>query len=116
MSDVTITPTPSNNDDSAKSNPKHITRYTTYITSYYTVIPGTSKMITTTNKAGEPTTFSTYVPPSTVLLVRKVITPISDSTDGSIDGSGNLLNVQGLWGIGTSITIVFFSMFYMILA
>ncbi|POG72881.1 hypothetical protein GLOIN_2v1591536 [Rhizophagus irregularis DAOM 181602=DAOM 197198] len=39
--------------------------------------------ITTTNDKGEPTTFSTYIPPSTVVIVKKVTSPLPPDYLGS---------------------------------
>src|SRR2546429_8386084 len=64
----TITPGPNNNNNNNNKITSFVTTTTT-VTMYYA---GFSTTVTTTNSQGELITYSTYIPPSTVLVVKKV--------------------------------------------
>ncbi|CAI2171191.1 2204_t:CDS:2, partial [Funneliformis geosporum] len=106
---ITPTPTPTPINPNNKDDKKPITKYTTFTTTFTTVIPGTTKFVTTTNDQGEPTTLASYIPPSTVVVVKKVTSPMTEPSDIAQDyGNSNsiILNgSHGIWSIAISLII-----------
>ena len=110
----TITPTPT----SENSNDKHkVTRYSTTTTTVTLYYAGYSSTITTTDSKGRLKTYATYIPPSTVLVVKEVAVTAPALED---DGTSNSVTIlhdfhgHGLWGITMSLTIIVITLSFMI--
>ncbi|RIA97272.1 hypothetical protein C1645_814355, partial [Glomus cerebriforme] len=118
---ITSMPTPSPTNDNGNDNTSHkITHWTTStITTTITLyFAGFTKTITTTNAQGMVTTFATYIPPSTVLVVKKVVASagLTDSTFGSDSITISHDFSHGLWGIAMSLAVVTSTLIFMIFA
>ncbi|RGB39579.1 hypothetical protein C1646_754306, partial [Rhizophagus diaphanus] len=125
----TITPTPTpkknnnkndNNDDNNDDNKKKITHWTTTTTTLTLYFAGYTSTVTTTNAQGDITSFATYIPPSTVLVVKKVAVTAPALEDGT-DTSNSMpvlhdFNSHGLWGITMSLLVVVATLVFMIFA
>jgi hypothetical protein len=75
---------------------------------------GSTVTVTTTNEKGETITYETYVPPSTVLVVKKVAVT-AESLEETSDSAINF-NSYGLWGVTMSLVVVAMSLAFMISA
>jgi hypothetical protein len=120
----TITPTPTpnnknnnnNNNNNAKNKITHWTTTTTTLTLYFA---GFTKTITTTNAQGQPTTFATYIPPSTVLVVKKVVATAAGLDDGTFESDSTTISQDlnhGLWGIIMSLVVCTCTLIFMVIA
>src|SRR4051812_29023793 len=102
-----ITPTPNPNDkgDNEKNKKNSYTTTTTIITLYYA---GSTVSVTTTNDKGETITYETYIPPSTVLVVKKVAVTADLEGEETVSDSTILhdFNSHGLWGVVMSLFVV----------
>jgi hypothetical protein len=99
------TPTPGENDK-LYNQPNTISQWmitTTTLTLYY---PGSTIIITSTNSKGELTTLAKYIPPSIVLVVKKVVIPFGGSTYN--------FDRHGLWEIIISLVIVTLTLVFMV--
>jgi hypothetical protein len=105
----TITPTPTPEND---NEPNKITHWTTTMTTVTLYVPGSTKVFTTTNDQGELTTYVTYIPPSTIIVVKKVLTPAVE-TIGNADSIYDY-NSHGLWGVTMSLTTIAVTLVFMI--
>lgn len=116
----TITPTPTpnnknnnnNNNNDAKNKITHWTTTTTTLTLYFA---GYTTTITTTNSKGEITSFATYIPPSTVLVVKTVALKAIEETTFESATILHDFNSHGLWGITMSLVIVSATLVIMVL-
>ena len=77
-------------------------------------VPGSTKVLTTTNNLGELTTYVAYILPSTVIVVKKVSTPVVELI-GFADSMYNF-NGHGLWSIVMSLVTVAVTLVFMIFA
>ncbi|EXX76476.1 hypothetical protein RirG_032830 [Rhizophagus irregularis DAOM 197198w] len=121
---VTPAPTPNannNNNNNNNNNGKNkITKFTTTTTTQTLYFAGYTSTITTTNSLGEVTTFATYIPPSTVLVVKKVAVTAPALEDGT-DTSDSMtilhgVNNNSLWGVTMSLAVVTATLVFMIFA
>ncbi|CAG8469802.1 19752_t:CDS:2 [Racocetra persica] len=113
---ITLAPA---NGASPKPNAKYTT--TKFTSTMYQVYPGYSIITSSTGSDGQVATYETYVPPSTVVVLKEV-TGVQEadalSTDGIV-GGGNSFNEMrrsgsGLLGIIMSLWVVAITLFYMI--
>lgn len=112
--DETITNLPNNGGGAKPDKPAS---FTTFITTFTSVIPGTTKFITTTNEKGEPTTFSTYIPPSTVVIVKKITSPLPpEPTDIDNNSTIVLEENHAIWSIALSFLVGIISFSFFIIA
>lgn len=112
--DETITKLPNNGGKAKANNPPP---FTTFITTFTSVIPGSTMFITTTNDKGEPTTFSTYIPPSTVVIVKKVTSPLPPEPTDIDNNSTIILEVNhAIWSIALSFLVGTMSFSFFIIA
>ncbi|GBC00074.1 hypothetical protein RclHR1_03730013, partial [Rhizophagus clarus] len=119
---ITPTPTPNDNNNNANNNnnKNKITHWTTTTTTLTLYFAGFTSTVTTTNSQGQITSFATYIPPSTVLVVKKVAVTAPALEDGS-DTSDSItilhdFNSHGLWGITMSLIVVVATLVFMIFA
>ncbi|CAG8514195.1 4990_t:CDS:2, partial [Gigaspora margarita] len=101
---------------------KTITKFTTtvFIETVTQVYPGYTTTITTTNENGELTTYSTYYPPSTIIVLQTVtgVVPlgyeITDQNGANSLGDYGLFNRRndGLVSVALSLWIVMWRMAY----
>ena len=106
---ITPTSTDNHNDDKGK-NP--ITSFTTTVITSTLYYPGYTTTITTTNSKGETISYETYIPPSTVLVVK---TQAVDAAmlDGSDSTTLHDFNGHGLLGVIMSLVVVTISLIFM---
>ncbi|CAG8508670.1 4190_t:CDS:2 [Cetraspora pellucida] len=117
--DPTIVTIPPANGATPKPNAKFTTFK--FLSTEYQVYPGFSTVTTMTGTDGQVATYETYVPPSTVVVVKEVTgvqAADSLSTDGIV-GGGNSFNEMrrsgsGLLGIIMSLWVVTITLVYMI--
>ncbi|CAJ0861506.1 8373_t:CDS:2 [Entrophospora sp. SA101] len=64
-----------------------ITKFTTTLTTMTETIPGYTTITSTTGTNGELTTFATYIPPSTVVVVKKTIAPANQESKNNNSNS-----------------------------
>ncbi|CAG8813375.1 16717_t:CDS:1, partial [Racocetra fulgida] len=87
-------------------NQQTITKFTlkTFTTSITTVFPGYSTVVTDTQADGSVASYTTYVPPSTVVLLQVVTGAVADDATDALGISGsNTLRNSGLCGITLSL-------------
>jgi hypothetical protein len=109
-----------NNNNNEKNNDEKnkITQYTTTTTTLTLFFAGYTTEITTTNSKGVITSFETYIPPSTVLVVKKIAVTAPPIEIG-ISKSTTILhdfNSHGLFGVTMSLAIVIATLVFMIFA
>jgi len=113
-----VTPTPESKQKNNEKDEHKTTRWTTTITTVTLYFAGYTTTITTKNDKGEKTTFATYIPPSTVLVVKRVaVTAPVNKNDFSISDSTTALrnfNSHGLWGVIMSLAVVSTTLVFMI--
>lgn len=107
----TITPPPTQVNP-GKNNKIVTSTSTTTVTLFFA---GFTTTITTTNSLGEATSFATYVPPSTVLVVKKVAYTAAAIEDGTSDSTTILhgFNSHNIWGVSISLLIVISTLVFM---
>jgi hypothetical protein len=113
----TITPTPNQNDKDHEKN--KITQFTTTTTTITLYFAGSTVTVTTTNSKGETISYATYIPPSTVLVVKKVaVTADANDPAETISDSTVLydFNSHGLCGVLMSLVVVATTLIFMIFA
>ena len=108
---MTPTPTPVSADNKNYEKNK-ITSFTTTVTTITLYYAGYSSTITTTDSKGELTTYATYIPPSTVLVVK---TQVADAAmlDGSDSTTLHDFNGHSLLGIIMSLVVVTITLIFM---
>ncbi|CAG8563015.1 3591_t:CDS:2, partial [Funneliformis caledonium] len=128
----TIMPTPDNNNgdnkdekkknqnnDEKKKKQHKITSYTTITTTITLYYAGYTTTMTTTNSLGKITTFATYIPPSTVIVVKTMVSPVTLAVDEDLSSTTIRLhefNSHSLWGVTMSLIVVFASLIISVFA
>ncbi|CAG8450140.1 2649_t:CDS:2, partial [Funneliformis caledonium] len=92
--------------------------YTTFTITITSIKPGYSTIITTTNNKGEPTSYQTYIPPTTVVIVKKITSPLPVPTGDQVAFGESLIldGYQGILGVWISLIIVIASMVFSMVA
>jgi hypothetical protein len=104
----TIIPTQTPGENNKLYNqPNKISQWIVTSTTFTLYYPGSTITITTTNSKGELTTLAKYIPPSIVLVVKKVVIP---------NDFPSLTNRHGLWEITISLVVVSITLVFMIFA
>jgi uncharacterized membrane protein len=113
----TITPSPehpNNHDDDKEKN--KITSFTTTVTTITLYYPGYTTTVTTTNSKGELTSYATYIPPSTVIVVKTQIVDVA-MLEGTSDSTILYdFNRHSLLGVIMSLAVVATTLVFMIVS
>nr|CAG8648837.1 13763_t:CDS:2 [Entrophospora candida] len=97
-----------------------ITQFKTYTTTSTLYFPGYTTYTSSTGTDGELTTYATYIPPSTVVVIKKVTSAtVEEIQESSPVSAGHLdleLSIYNLYSIATSLFVVSVTMLYLIVA
>nr|CAG8535200.1 11254_t:CDS:2 [Entrophospora candida] len=113
---------PTTSQSQLAPNPKKstITQFTTYTTTSTMYFPGYSTVTSSKGTDGELTTYATYIPPSTVVVVKKVTSAkVEEIQETNPSSAGHLdleLSVYNLYSVATSLSVIAVTMLYLIVA
>ncbi|CAH1764643.1 13619_t:CDS:10 [Entrophospora sp. SA101] len=113
---------PTKSQSQLAPNPKKstITQFTTYTTTSTIYHPGYSTVTSSKGTDGELTTYATYIPPSTVVVVKKVTSAkVEEIQETNPSSAGHLdleLSVYNLYSVATSLSVIAVTMLYLIVA
>ncbi|CAJ0923536.1 10881_t:CDS:2 [Entrophospora sp. SA101] len=97
-----------------------ITQFKTYTTTETLYFPGYTTYTSSTGTDGELTTYATYIPPSTVVVIKKVTSAtVEEIQESNPVSAGHLdleLSVYNLYSIATSLFVISVTMLYLIVA
>ncbi|CAJ0646746.1 1507_t:CDS:2 [Entrophospora sp. SA101] len=103
------------------SSPKKstITQFKTYTTTETLYFPGYTTYTSSTGTNGQLTTYATYIPPSTVVVVKKVTSTTVEEIQETNSSPGHLdleFSVYNLYNISISFFVIAITIFYLIVA
>ena len=90
------------------------TKFTTTTTTTITKMVTSTKTITETKDKTFTTTFATYIPPSTVCVVKTVVAVIDEEFNDAFFVSLGEFNSHGLWGITISLFVVAVTLIFVV--
>ncbi|CAJ0823067.1 10541_t:CDS:2 [Entrophospora sp. SA101] len=96
-----------------------ITQFKTYTTTETLYFPGYTTYTSSTGTDGELTTYATYIPPSTVVVIKKVTSATVVFQETNTPSSGHLdlgLSIYNLYNIATSLFVIAVTMLYLIIS